>query len=151
MSTLAATGIPVSRHSTGVRIVLWFLLILVLLVAAAAAYAYFIARSALPQLDGKLPVKGISAAVKVTRDAHGIPAIEAATLEDLFLAQGYVAAQDRLWQMDVMRRFGSGELSEILGDDTLKIDRDQRILGLRAAAKKSLQLASVRDRSYFDA
>jgi len=151
MSTLAATGIPVSRRSTGVRIVLWFLLILVLLVAAAAAYAYFIARSALPQLDGKLPVKGLSAAVKVTRDAHGVPAIEAATLEDLFLAQGYVAAQDRLWQMDVMRRFGSGELSEILGDDTLKIDREQRILGLRAAAKKSLQLASVRDRSYFDA
>ncbi|MGB8986470.1 MAG: penicillin acylase family protein, partial [Candidatus Sulfotelmatobacter sp.] len=58
---------------------------------------------------------------------------------------------DRLWQMDVMRRFGSGELSEILGEDTLKIDREQSILGLRAAAKKSLSLASPRDRSYFDA
>ena len=115
------------------------------------AYAYFIARLALPQLDGRLQVKGLSAAVKVTRDSHGVPAIEAATLEDLFFAQGYVTAQDRLWQMDVMRRFGAGELSEILGEDTLKIDREQRILGLRAAAKKSLQMASPRDRSYFDA
>jgi penicillin amidase len=53
--------------------------------------------------------------------------------------------------MDVMRRFGAGELSEILGKDTIKIDREQRILGLRAAAGKSLSLASPRDRSYFDA
>jgi penicillin amidase len=121
------------------------------LVALAAGWAYLIVRSALPKLDGKLQVKGLSAAVKVTRDSHGVPAIEAATLEDLFLAQGYVTAQDRLWQMDVMRRFGAGELSEILGEDTLKIDREQRILGLRAAARKSLQLASARDRSYFDA
>jgi penicillin amidase len=96
-------------------------------------------------------VKGLSAVVKVTRDGHGVPAIEAATLEDLFLAQGYVTAQDRLWQMDMMRRVGAGELSEILGADTLEIDREQRILGLRAAARKSLQMASPRDRSYFDA
>ncbi len=89
--------------------------------------------------------------MKVTRDGHGVPTIEAATLEDLFFAQGYVTAQDRLWQMDIMRRFGAGELSEILGEDTLKIDREQRILGLRAAARKSLQMASPRDRSYFDA
>ena len=151
MSTLTVTGVPVARRSTGRHIFLWLLLILVLLAAGAAAFAYFIARAALPQLDGRLQVKGLSAAVKVTRDGHGVPAIEAATLEDLFLAQGYVTAQDRLWQMDVMRRFGSGELSEILGADTLKIDREKRILGLRAAARKSLQMASPRDRSYFEA
>src|ERR1035441_1923496 len=104
-------------------------------------YAYFLARSALPQLDGNLSVKGLSAPVKVTRDGQGVPAIEAATLEDLFLAQGYVTAQDRLWQMDVTRRFGAGELSEILGEDTLKIDREQRILGLRAAAREALHEA----------
>ena len=151
MSTLTVTGVPASRRSTGVRILLWLLLIVVLLAAGAVAYAYFVARSALPQLDGNLQVKGLSAPVKVTRDSHGVPAIEAATLEDLFLAQGYVTAQDRLWQMDIMRRFAAGELSEILGEDTLKIDREQRILGLRAAARKSLQTASPRDRSYFEA
>ena len=151
MSTLTATGVPASRRSTGLRIFLWLLLIVILLASGLAAYAYFIARAALPQLDGSIKANGLAAAVKVTRDSHGVPAIEAATLDDLFFAQGYVTAQDRLWQMDVMRRFGSGELSEILGEDTLKIDREQRILGLRAAARKSLQMASTRDRSYFEA
>src|SRR6202049_4422098 len=151
MSTLTVTGVPVSRRSPGVRVVLWLLLILGLLAAGLVAYAWFIARSALPQLDGRLQVKGLSAAVKVMRDSHGLPSIEAASLEDLFLAQGYVTAQDRLWQMDVMRRFGAGELSEILGEDTLQIDREHRILGLRAAAKKSLGTASPRDRSHLDA
>jgi penicillin amidase len=141
----------VSRRSSGLRILLWLLLIVALLAAGAVGYAYVVARSALPQLDGNLRVKGITAAVKITRDGHGVPAIEAATLEDLFFAQGYVTAQDRLWQMDITRRFGSGELSEILGEDTLKIDREQRILGLRAAAGKTLQAASARDRSYFEA
>jgi penicillin amidase len=145
------TGIPASRRSAGLRIFFWLLLILVLLMAGVAAYAYFVARSALPQLDGTIQVKGLSAAVKVTRDSHGVPAIEAASLEDLFFAQGYVTAQDRLWQMDVMRRVGAGELSEILGPERLRIDREQRILGLRAAARKSLQMASPRDRSFFDA
>jgi penicillin amidase len=151
MSTFTVASVPTARHSSGRRILLWLMLIVIALAAGVVSYGYFIARSALPQLDGKLQVKGLSAAVKVTRDSHGVPAIEAATLEDLFFAQGYVTAQDRLWQMDVMRRFGAGELSEILGPDTLKIDREQRVLGLRAAAKKSLQLASARDRSYFEA
>jgi penicillin G amidase len=130
---------------------LWLMTVVVLLIIGVVGYAYFLVHAALPQLDGNLPVQGLSAAVKVTRDQHGVPTIEAPGLEDLFFAQGYVTAQDRLWQMDVMRRFGAGELSEILGDDTLKIDREQRILGLRAAARKSLGLASPRDRSYFDA
>lgn len=151
MSTVTATGVPVSRRSTGIRVLLWLILIIALVAGGALACAYLLARSALPQLDGSLQVKDLSGAVKVTRDGHGVPAIEAATLEDLFFAQGYVTAQDRLWQMDVMRRFGAGELSEILGEGTLKIDREQRILGLRAAAKKSLAMASPRDRSYFDA
>src|SRR2546430_2387714 len=136
MSTLAATDVSVSRRSTGVRVALWLLLLLVLLALVTLSYAYFVAQAALPQLDGTLRVKGLSSPVKVTRDAHGVPAIEAATLQDLFFAQGYVTAQDRLWQMDIMRRVAGGELSEIIGEDTRKIDREQRILGLRAAAKK---------------
>src|SRR3984885_1918132 len=151
MSTFTATAVPRSRRSTGLRIFLWLLAIPVLLLGGTIAYAYFVGRSALPQLDGNLPAKGLSAPVKVTRDAHGVPRIEAASLEDLFFAQGYVTAQDRLWQMDVMRRFGGGELSEILGEDLLKVDREQRVLGLRAAATKALETASRRDRSFFEA
>src|SRR5271165_831224 len=151
MNTFTATGVRISRRSTGLRIFLGLLAILVLAAISAVVYAYFIARAALPQLDGNLVVKGLSAPVKVTRDTHGVPAIEASSLEDLFFAQGFITAQDRLWQMDVMRRFGAGELSEILGKGTVKIDREQRILGLRASAKKSLAMATPRDRSYFDA
>src|ERR1700677_760603 len=151
MSSFPSTGISAPRRSTRRGIFLSFFLILMLAIAGALGYAYFAARSALPQLDGKITVHGLSSPVNVRRDRHGVPAIEAQNLQDLFFAQGYVTAQDRLWQMDVMRRFGAGELSEILGEDTLKIDREQRILGLRAVAKKSLQMASPRDRSYFDA
>jgi penicillin G amidase len=151
MSTPTAISVPASRRSLLWRIVGWFFLIIALLVVGIASYAYFVARSALPQLDGSVAVRGLLAPVKVSRDRHGVPTIEAATLGDVFFAQGYVTAQDRLWQMDIMRRVGAGELSEILGEDTLEIDREQRILGLRAAARKSLTMATPRDRSYLDA
>jgi penicillin amidase len=151
MSTIASTNTVRRRRSPALRILLWALVAIIVLVALAFGWGYLTLRSALPQLDGSIAVKGLSAPVKVTRNGQGVPAIEAASLEDLFFAQGYVTAQDRLWQMDVMRRFGAGELSEILGEDTLKIDREQRILGLRAAANKSLGMATARDRSYLDA
>jgi penicillin amidase len=156
MSTFTATSAPPSHPRPSLRsrlssVPLAILLLVVLFGIGLIGYGYFIVDSALPQLDGRLQVKGLSAPVSVTRDAHGVPTIAAASLPDLFVAQGYVTAQDRLWQMDVMRRFGAGELSEVLGDDLLKHDREQRILGLRTAAKKSLAMASPRDRSYFEA
>lgn len=151
MSTAAEIRIPTQRRFPFARVVLWLLLAVLLAIAGAAGYGYYTARAALPQLDGQLQLHGLAAPVTVTRDSHGVPAIEAASLEDLFFAQGFVTAQDRLWQMDVMRRFGSGELSEILGSPTLKYDREHRILGLRAAAQKSLALAPARDRSFFEA
>jgi penicillin amidase len=151
MSTMAEVRTPPARGPSFFRFLRWLTVFLVLLVAAIVAYAYHVAHSALPQLDGEIKVTGISAPVTVTRDSHGVPTIEAASFEDLFFAQGYITAQDRLWQMDVMRRFASGELSEILGGDTIKLDREQRILGLRAAAKKSLSISSQRDHIYFDA
>ena len=150
MSTVT-TFAPATRRSPALRILFWLVCLIVAILLGVAAYAYLVVRSALPQLDGRLQVNGLSAAVTVTRDTHGVPTIEAKSLEDLFFAQGYVTAQDRLWQMDVMRRFGSGELSEILGESTLALDREQRILGLRAAAKKSLATTNPRDRGYFEA
>ena len=113
-------------------------------------YLYRQARAALPQLDGEIRLSGISSDVIITRDAHGVPTIDAATLHDLFFAQGYVTAQDRLWQMDAMRRYAAGDLSEILGPDQIKLDREQRILGLRAIARHSLELTPARDRTFFE-
>jgi penicillin G amidase len=151
MSTLADVGAPRSHRSPLLRIILWVALSILVVLAALIAYAYHAAHAALPQLDGSVTVDGLAASVSVTRDSHGVPTIQAETLRDLFFAQGYVTAQDRLWQMDVIRRAGSGELSEILGSDTLAFDREQRILGLRAAAKKSLEIADARNRSFFEA
>ncbi len=151
MSSIAEVGLPTARRSPAGRVLLVVLIVALVVLAGVVAYGYWVAESALPELDGHLQVSGLSAPVTVTRDGHGVPTIEAATLEDLFFAQGYVTAQDRLWQMDVMRRFGGGELSEILGEDLLKIDREQRILGLRAASRRSLEMADARDRGYFEA
>ena len=129
------------------------IVVAVLLLAAGGlgVYVYSIARRALPQLDGTLKVAGLTAPVKVTRDSRGVPTIEAANLPDLFFAQGYVTAQDRLWQLDVMRRFAAGELSEVLGEGVLEHDREQRILGLRTMARHSVEIADPRDRSFFEA
>ena len=151
--SMAATTTSISpRTRFGAGRVLSLLLIAVLLVIlGAVAWFYSMARSALPQLDGSLKIPGLSARVTVIRDDHGVPTIEAANLNDLFFAQGFVTAQDRLWQMDMMRRFAAGEVSELLGDAFLKHDREQRILGLRVAARKALEVSSPQNRAHFEA
>jgi penicillin amidase len=151
MGSLAEIPVSQIHRSRLPRILLWLVVILLALIGALGTYAFYVAHSVLPQLDGRLQVAGLAAPVTVTRDSHGVPTIDAASLDDLFFAQGYVTAQDRLWQMDVMRRYGAGELSEILGHGTLKLDREQRILGLRAAAEKSMGMASPREREFFEA
>jgi len=154
MATLTPTAdIPVSKPTRSVfsRVLLIVFLGLLLILAGAAAYLYSVARSALPQLDGTLAVRGISSSVEVIRDPRGIPTIDAKSYDDLFFAQGYVTAQDRLWQMDIMRRFAAGEMAEIAGPVLLKNDREQRILGLRAAARKAVQNLPPRDRAFFEA
>jgi len=133
------------------RLLLLVALVLLLAVVGVCGWFYSWAHSALPQMDGELTVKGLAAPVMVTRDSHGVPTIEAVTLEDLFFAQGYVTAQDRLFQMDAMRRYAAGELSEILGGQYVKHDREQRILGLRVVAQKALESTSTRDRVFFEA
>ncbi|HEY1743532.1 MAG TPA: penicillin acylase family protein [Granulicella sp.] len=94
--------------------------------------------AALPQIDGTLHVAGLSQPVTVTRNAQGVPSIQAGTLDDLLFAQGFVTAQDRLWQMDTLRRHASGELAEILGSGLVEHDRTQRTLQLRAAADRAI-------------
>jgi len=145
------TSVSTSSKPFGIGRTFAFLVIAVLVVVLGAlVWAYSIARSALPQLDGSLKVSGLSAKVSVIRDEHGVPTIEATNLDDLFFAQGFVTAQDRLWQMDIMRRFAAGEISEILGDEFLPHDREQRILGLRVAARKAIEVSSAQNRAHFE-
>ncbi len=153
----SATSLPeispseVRRRTPALRILYYAVCLLLVALIAGLWWLYWVAHSALPQLDGNVSVPGISSKVRVVRDEHGVPTIEASTLEDLFFAQGYVTAQDRLWQMDMMRRSAAGELSEVIGETTVKMDREERVLGLRLAAEAAEKNISARDRSYFDA
>jgi penicillin amidase len=141
----------IRRRNPALRILYYAICLLLVALIAAIWWRYWIARSPLPQLDGSIAVPGISSRIRVVRDEQGVPTIEAATLEDLFFAQGYVTAQDRMWEMDMMRRAAAGELSEVLGEDTVKMDREERILGLRLAAEAAEKNISARDRVYFEA
>ena len=113
--SVAAPLPQIRRRNPALRILYYAVCALLVALIAAVWWLYSIARSPLPQLDGSVSVPGISSKVRVVRDERGVPTIEAATLEDLFFAQGYVTAQDRLWQMDIMRRAAAGELSEVIG------------------------------------
>src|SRR5690242_8352913 len=86
------------------RIVITVLSLLLIAFLAFDFWFYRAVRASLPQRDGTIPVS-VVAPVNITYDAHGVPNIAAANLPDLFFAQGYITAQDRLWQMDMTRRF----------------------------------------------
>jgi penicillin amidase len=89
------------------------------------------AKARLALIDGKLTVPGLDSAVEVRRDTWGVPHIYAKTVHDLFLAQGFVAAQDRLWQMEMWRRQGEGLMAEVLGPAFVERDRFARLLKYR--------------------
>jgi penicillin amidase len=127
------------------------LLALVLVVAIAGVlWLRSAAQAALPVLDGDLHVAGLSSPVTVHRDAHGVPHVQAATQQDLFEAQGYVAAQDRLWQMDAFRRNANGELAEVLGPTLVKHDRVQRVFQFRTTARRIYANLPPDDRARLD-
>ncbi|HKP30011.1 MAG TPA: penicillin acylase family protein [Gemmatimonadales bacterium] len=86
------------------------------------------AKTRLAKIEGELRVPGLDSAVEVRRDRWGLPHIYAKTVRDLFFAQGFVAAQDRLWQIDMWRRIGNGTVSEVLGPDFLERDKFARLL-----------------------
>jgi penicillin G amidase len=141
------------RHPV-LRVVL-ILLFLLLLVAAGAVVTGGIwlkhkMRSSLPELDGDVLTPGLSAPVTVRRDEHGVPHIEAANLDDLLFAQGYVTAQDRLWQMDMARRMAAGEAAEILGPKLVVHDRMQRVLAMRVTAERLTASLDAQQQRLFD-
>jgi penicillin G amidase len=115
------------------------LVILALVVSGGAGiWFYWKERANLPQLDGSLRLTGLGAPVEVLRDARGVPHIYAKSVEDAAMAQGYVTASDRLWQMELSRRLGRGELSEIVGRVALNVDIETRQLGFRQAAERAV-------------
>ena len=106
------------------------------LVAAGGLYLYL--RSSLPQTSGRVVVAGPNATIRIERDADGVPTIIAQSDEDAAFGLGFVHAQERLFQMELMRRYASGRLAEIFGNAALPIDRQMRILGLYRAAQDEI-------------
>jgi penicillin amidase len=124
------------------------LLIIVLILAGGMTW---LVRRPWPQVSGTLTVPGLLAPVEVIRDDWGVPHIYAQNEQDLFFAQGFVHAQDRLWQMEFNRRIGSGTLSAALGEATEETDRFLRTIGLRRAAEKEWLLLDDDTRSILEA
>jgi penicillin amidase len=123
------------------------IVIVVAIFIAVAGVLWVQAYRALPQIDGDLKVAGLGAAVTVVRDAHGVPVITAASEDDAYFALGYIHAQDRLFQMEMMRRQGQGRLAELIGTFGVRPDTFMRTLGVYRRAEedlKSLDPAVVR-------
>lgn len=126
------------------------LAVVALAVVLALAGTWFVRRP-WPQTTGTLAVAGLSAPVEVIRDEWGVPHLDAANEHDLFFAQGYVHAQDRLWQMEFNRHVAGGALAELFGRPVLAADKGMRAFGLRRAAERDLALLSPPTRAILEA
>src|SRR3989304_4927735 len=124
------------------------ILAILLLTLAALLYLY---RRPLPQVSGLLKVKGLRAPVEGIRDKRGVPDIYAQNNDDLFFAQGYVHAQDRLWKMELNRRIAHGRLAEIFGAIAFETDHMLRAVGLSRAARADVTRADSETMRMLDA
>lgn len=120
------------------------------LVVLALGAASLVLRASLPQLDGVRQVAGLAGVVTVARDARGVPLLTATNRVDLAYATGFIHAQDRFFQMDLMRRSGAGELAELFGAKALPLDRSHRLHRFRARAQALLARMPADDRRFLD-
>jgi penicillin G amidase len=155
MAIRASGAAPRRRFSLFVRIGGGLVIGLLLAAVIGAASSYWWLKDAmrqqLPVLDGQIKIPGLAAPVTVFRDGHGIPHIRATNMDDLLIAQGYVVAQDRLWQMDMARRFAAGELAELLGPPVVEHDKLQRTLQIRPSAERLTANMPEDQRKLFEA
>ncbi|RDI47361.1 penicillin acylase family protein [Falsibacillus pallidus] len=130
---------------------IWAAAIIFLIGMSAIVFVNVYTSRSLPVISGTIHIKGLNAAVQVIRDENGVPHLKADNEHDLFMAQGYVQAQDRLFQMDLSRRQASGRLSEVIGKATIDRDKFFRTLGLRRAAEASYPNYSSNAKSVMEA
>jgi penicillin amidase len=153
-STEITTETSAPRRHRWLRRLLWALVTIVVIVLAAAGcgllWIHHAMTASLPVLDGSIRLAGLSAPVTIRRDEHGVPHIQAANQDDLLLAQGYVTAQDRLWQMDTLRRNAAGELAEILGASLVEHDKAQRVFQFRNVAQRVYRTLPEADRHRYE-
>lgn len=144
---------PRRRRSRLRRLVVGISLVVVLVLVAATAFTTVIVRRPLPQTSGSLQLAGLTGDVRVVRNDQGVPQIYADDVEDLFRAQGFVAAQDRFFEMDYRRHVTAGRLAELVGNvpEAIKADKVVRTFGWRRVAEQELELISPETRQHLDA
>jgi len=127
--------------------------VLVLALVAVTTFGWLTGRRPLPEHSGEVQVEGLSADVRVSRDAQGVPQIYADTPEDLFRAQGYVHAQDRFFEMDYRRHVTAGRLAELVGnnEDAIQADMVIRTFGWRHVAEEEFNILDDTTRQYLQA
>lgn len=128
------------RRSRIFTVFLSIVAVFVVVVLIGGGFVVWTVQRSFPQLSGELTVTGLDGEVSVLRDEAGIPTLEAESAHDLFLAQGFVHAQDRFWEMDFRRHVTSGRLSELFGASQVGTDTFVRTLGWRAVAEEEVKL-----------
>src|SRR5271156_7012937 len=124
------------------RLIKWAArLVFALIVVAALACVYLFYR-AMPAYSGAEKLPGLSAEVRVWRDAYGVPHIFAGSMDDAARALGYLHASERMFQMDILRRVGQGRMAEIRGADLLPVDKFIRTVGFYREAETSFSALS---------
>lgn len=120
------------------RILLGLLILVAILILTAIVYVQFLKTAAVPDYNKDFVLYGLKSEVEILRDSHGIPHVYAQNEDDLYRAVGFAMAQDRLWQMDLLRRVTQGRLSEILGKDQVETDLMMRALRIQEKSQKIL-------------
>jgi penicillin amidase len=133
------------------RWLVYALVVVVLVAGGLVSFSSAAVRRPLPQLDGEATLPGLGGRATVLREAYGVPQVYADEPEDLFEAQGYLAASDRFFEMDVRRRAASGRLAELFGASQVPTDTFVRTVGFRRTAEAELALQSPSTRRYLDA
>jgi len=141
----------VPRAKLASRIAVAVVALVVVAVVVATGVGISLVRQSFPQTSGQLTLSGLTAKVTVLRDDRGAPQIYADNPQDLFRAQGYVAAQDRFFEMDLRRHITAGRLSEMVGQDGVQTDRVIRTMGWRRVAEAELPTLSSTTRQYLQA
>ncbi len=133
------------------RILYRSFLVLGALVLIAGALVYYLASQSLPDYDADWRAVGVNGPLEIVRDSHAVPHISAENELDIFYGLGFAHAQDRLWQMMLLRRTAQGRLSEMFGKDTLSVDRLLRALDLYNVARKNVEYQSAETLSKLEA
>ena len=142
---------PGSRRARGPRLAGTAALALVIVLLGGVVFLYSQLRSSLPRLDGEVAVTGVGGPVTLERDGLGIPTIRGASRADVAFGLGFAHAQDRFFQMDLLRRQSAGELAELFGEKAAALDRKSRLHRFRSRAAAVLAAMEAADRAVLDA